>query len=209
MAYAYIEQPWSGRRLVGLFGAIAVNVLLILGISGGLDFDIERFIPPEPVQLVTIDTVKPTEPVDVPEPPIVTEEIPQLEAPPIEIEIPLEPVETAPTAVPTDTLPPQTITPPEATQLQADPNHPLVPPIYPPPSIRRNEEGVVTLLIYVLADGRVGDVRLKRSSGFPRLDEAAMTAARRDWRFKAATQGGAATAAWGQYAVTFELQGEQ
>lgn len=208
MAYAYTEQPWSGRRVVGLFGAIAVNVALIGAISGGLNFDFEKIIPPTPIQIVTIATVTPTEPVEIPEP-VVTESKPEIDFPRPPVEIPLEPVETPLITAPIDLSPSQPISPPMETQLQADPRHPLTPPMYPPSSIRRNEQGVVTLLIYVMNDGRVGDVRIKRSSGFPKLDEAAVTVARRDWRFQPATQGGASVATWGQYAVTFELTGQE
>src|SRR5262245_511906 len=118
MAYAYAERPWSGRRLVGLFGAIAVNVALIAAISGGLNFDIDKIIAPAPLQVVTVETQVIDEPVDVPEP-VVTEKPPQIEVPPPVVDIPIEPTETQLTVAPLDPSPPQTITPP-ATELRAD-----------------------------------------------------------------------------------------
>ena len=48
--------------------------------------------------------------------------------------------------------------------------------VYPPISVRLNEQGVVLATIKVLEDGTVQDVRLARSSGFQRLDEAALNA---------------------------------
>lgn len=53
--------------------------------------------------------------------------------------------------------------------LQASP-----PVAYPPISFRLNEQGIVFVTLKVLEDGTVEDVRLARSSGFPRLDEAAL-----------------------------------
>ena len=93
---------------------------------------------------------------------------------------------------------------PPITQLQVAKT--LTPPMYPPASIRRNEQGTVRLLLYVLPNGRVSQVKIDRSSGFPLLDKAAATAAMRDWTFKPATQGGTPIAAWGTYAVTFTLR---
>lgn len=208
MAYAYIEQPWSGRRLTGLFGAIAVNVLFVAAIATGLNFDVIKNESPPTIDLVPVDPVIPPEPDPVPKPEVVEPKPYVLYVPPIVDDFPPEPVEPpVPTAM-NDPAPPQPNPTPVTTELQADPRYPLARPIYPPQSIRRDEQGVVTLLIYVLPDGRIGDVRVKRSSGYPRLDEAAITAARRDWRFRPATHGGAPVAAWGQYAVTFQLTGQ-
>jgi protein TonB len=53
-------------------------------------------------------------------------------------------------------------------------NSPL--PDYPPASRRAKEEGVVSLTLCVDASGKVSKSELRKSSGFPRLDEAAL-----DW----------------------------
>lgn len=209
MAYAYIEQPWSGRRLTGLFGAIAVNVGFIVGISSGLSFQVPIVDPPRIIADI-IDTVVDKPPEVIPQP-LVPDPPPPIhvEKPEVVIEFPPELTDTPMVAVTVDPAPMHQAPAPIAhTQLQADPRHPLAQPIYPPTAIRRNQQGVVTLLIYVLPDGRVGDLRIKRSSGFPLLDEAAVAAAREGWRFRPATQGGAPVAAWGQYAVTFQLTGQ-
>lgn len=49
-------------------------------------------------------------------------------------------------------------------------------PEYPPESYRRREEGTVELQVMVRADGAVGRVNIAKSSGFPRLDQAAVVA---------------------------------
>lgn len=54
-------------------------------------------------------------------------------------------------------------------------NAALSPPVaYPPIAQRLEEEGDVTVTLKVEADGTVSDVRLARSSGYQRLDEAAL-----------------------------------
>lgn len=210
MAHAYAEQPWSGGRLVGLLGAIAVNVLFIAAIATGLNFDVINYEPPRIIDVVPVVDPLPPKPDEMVPTPLVVAPKPDVPyVPPIINDFPPDLADSPEIATPFDPSPQQPSTPLEATQLQADPRYPLAPPIYPPWSIRHNEQGVVTLLIYVTPDGRVGDVRIKRSSGFRKLDEAAVMAARRDWRFQPATQGGAAVAAWGEYAVAFVLRDQE
>lgn len=91
------------------------------------------------------------------------------------------------------------------TAPRVDPRYPLTQPEYPPSSIRQGEVGTVTLLIYVLPNGRVADAKVSRSSGFTRLDAAAVREAKRSWRFVPATSDGTPVADWGTYAVTFRL----
>jgi protein TonB len=67
-------------------------------------------------------------------------------------------------------------------------------PAYPSMSRRLGEEGRVMLEVQVQADGTPSKVALQRSSGFPRLDEAALEAVKR-WRFVPAKRGGEAVAA--------------
>jgi protein TonB len=54
-----------------------------------------------------------------------------------------------------------------------------VAPVYPRTSRRRGEAGTVTLSIEVLANGKTGEIKILNSSGYPRLDKAACTAAKK------------------------------
>jgi TonB family protein len=54
---------------------------------------------------------------------------------------------------------------------------------YPPESVRLGEEGAVILRVSVSETGAVVDVQLHRSSGYPRLDEAAINIVRRRFRY--------------------------
>jgi protein TonB len=59
------------------------------------------------------------------------------------------------------------------------------PPPYPADSLRRREEGTVLLLIEVDDSGRIADVTVKESSGYPRLDQLTADYVRRHWLFSA------------------------
>lgn len=56
-------------------------------------------------------------------------------------------------------------------------------PIYPSLARQRGYEGVVVLAVEVLATGVVGSIKLKKTSGYDRLDQAALEAVR-SWRFE-------------------------
>ena len=66
-------------------------------------------------------------------------------------------------------------------------------PRYPQLSRRLGEEGQVLLDLLVRADGSVGEISVRRSSGSSRLDQAALDAVRH-WRYLPAHRGGEAIA---------------
>ena len=104
-------------------------------------------------------------------------------------------------AKPVAPLPAKAIVPPAI-----DPRRPLTQPAYPPSSRRAGEQGTVELMLYVLADGRIGEAKVARSSGFHRLDDAAIKEALRAWRLRPQREGGTAVPAWHKIAVTFRLE---
>lgn len=105
----------------------------------------------------------------------------------------------APVAPP---APPATVTPPRTDAAQL--SNPA--PIYPPLSRRMKEQGRVLFDVHILADGSVGEIKLKRSSGYSRLDEAGMEAVRR-WRYVPARRGSEAIPYWYVQAIAFSLDG--
>ncbi|MDP3415203.1 energy transducer TonB [Falsiroseomonas sp.] len=82
------------------------------------------------------------------------------------------------------------------------------PPAYPQASRLRNEQGRVTLQVEIDPLGRVADVRVMLSSGFPALDQAAMEAVRR-WRFDAAQRDGLPVLSTTAIGITFQLEGDR
>jgi protein TonB len=78
-------------------------------------------------------------------------------------------------------------------------------PEYPPASRRAGEAGTVTLQVFVKEDGRPGEVKIAKSSGFAKLDEAAVKEVQRSWRFVPGKEDGKPIAMWHTFAVTFKL----
>lgn len=78
-------------------------------------------------------------------------------------------------------------------------------PVYPQLARLRGEEGTVVLEVYVLATGRVGEVRLRRSSGYDALDASARETVRK-WRFVPAKQGEKPVEAWVSIPIRFRLE---
>lgn len=79
------------------------------------------------------------------------------------------------------------------------------PPAYPRVSRRKREQGTVVLRIVVSEDGRVSTASVSRSSGFPELDEAALTAVRK-WRWSPTIRDGKPTAITGVVQIPFVLR---
>lgn len=78
-------------------------------------------------------------------------------------------------------------------------------PRYPLASRERREEGQVLLKVQVGQDGQADEVKLYRSSGFDRLDQASMEAVRH-WRFVPAQQAGKTVAASVIVPINFSLR---
>ncbi|MBO7412011.1 MAG: TonB family protein [Ottowia sp.] len=77
-------------------------------------------------------------------------------------------------------------------------------PAYPSMSRRLGETGRSVIRVLVGADGSAKNVRLQRSSGFDRLDQAALDAVRR-WRFVPGTRGGVPEDMWFNVPIVWQL----
>jgi len=77
-------------------------------------------------------------------------------------------------------------------------------PLYPQLSRKKKEQGTVLLLIFVKVDGTVGEIKLKTSSGFTRLDQAAKQAVKR-WQFQPALKDGKPIDFWYELPLKFRL----
>jgi len=78
-------------------------------------------------------------------------------------------------------------------------------PVYPKESVRAEEQGRVELEFLIDIDGRAVDTRVKRSSGYLRLDKAALEGLSK-CRYKPATEGGKPVLRWIAVSYTFSLQ---
>lgn len=80
------------------------------------------------------------------------------------------------------------------------------PPRYPMESRRQREQGTVVLSLTLGLDGRVEQISVSRSSGFERLDRAALDAVRK-WRWEPVRRDGQALKVRGLVEIPFVLQG--
>jgi protein TonB len=99
---------------------------------------------------------------------------------------------------PSTSAPPRTI-PASAVEYIVSPR-----PAYPLYSRRAKETGVVMLRVLIDDGGLPAQIVIEKSSGFPRLDEAALVAMR-GARFKPYMENGRALAVWAPAPVIFEL----
>lgn len=78
-------------------------------------------------------------------------------------------------------------------------------PVYPSLSRRMGEQGRVLLDVLILTNGTVGEIKLKKSSNYTRLDNAALDAVKR-WRYQPARRGGKPIAFWYVQPIDFTLK---
>jgi len=116
-----------------------------------------------------------------------------------------KPAETTPASSPAEAAaaPPPQATPVEI--LHPKFREPPEPATYPPRALALNQQGEVLVRARIDCDGNPENVELARGSGFPMLDDAALTAVRR-WRFVPARVDGVAVVATVQVPVVFHLQ---
>lgn len=126
----------------------------------------------------------------------------------------LVPVTPEPTSPPAEVTPPSN-PPPVARAAEPAPPEVIPPrfdaayfnnpaPAYPLLSRKQGEQGRVLLRVFVSAEGTAADVEVRDSSGWQRLDRAAMEAVQR-WRFTPAHQGAQTVGAWVLVPIHFSL----
>ena len=79
------------------------------------------------------------------------------------------------------------------------------PPRYPQDSRRKHEQGTVVLAVLLGVDGRVAEISVSRSSGFERLDRAALAAVQR-WRWSPVRRAGVPVMVRGLVEIPFVLK---
>jgi len=77
-------------------------------------------------------------------------------------------------------------------------------PVYPRMSRRMGEQGTVMVRVLINADGRAEQAEIRTSSGYARLDDAALDTVKR-WRYVPGKRAGTAEAMWFNVPVRFVL----
>ncbi len=199
----------SSRRTISFMLVIAVHVVLLWAINSGLSkVAIEKIFAPIATEVV--EELKVEE--DEPPPPPPKIETPPPFVPPPDISIETAVVESANAIQVTTTVRPVEAPPPVAAPRQRATVQPkvgragLTKPEYPPSEKRAEHAGTVYLQLLILENGRVGEARIQTSSGFPKLDEAAVAEAKRNWRFTPGTEDGKAVQMWVTVPLVFKLE---
>lgn len=81
------------------------------------------------------------------------------------------------------------------------------PPAYPEIARARGYEGVVLVSAQILPDGRVGEIKIRKSSGYAILDQSAIQAVR-PWKFEPAKKSGNPFTAWVELPIKFILHND-
>ena len=216
MAYSYsIDDPAKNSKRMAAFALVVIiHVLFVWVLASGLGKKVVEVVM-GPVETRLIEELPDQE--DEPPPPPPEIETPPPYVPPPEISIDI-PVDTGPsTAIsnvtserPVAAPPPPVAKPVERKVVKTPPSTQgrgarITQPEYPPASRRAGEEGTVQLQVFVLESGRAGEVKVAKSSGFPKLDEAAINEVKRNWRFVPGKEDGKPVSMWHTFAVTFRL----
>ncbi len=220
MAYTYsIDDPAkNSKRTLAFALVILIHVLFVWVLASGLGSKVVEVVL-GPVETKIIEELPQDDEEPPPPPPEI--EAPPPYVPPPEISIDLA-VDSGPTTAITNvtterpTAPPPKAAPPppkpvEKQVVRVPPSTQgrgarITQPEYPPGSRRAGEEGTVQLSVFVQENGRAGEIKIVKSSGFPKLDEAAVREVQRNWRFVPGKEDGKPVSMWHTFAVTFRLQ---
>ena len=212
MAYSYsIDDPSkNSKRTLAFVLVIGIHLLFFWVLASGLGAKMVQTVM-GPVETKIIEEL-PEENNEPPPPPPEIEQPPPY-VPPPDVDVAIVPQTTPTTTITTtQTRPPPTAPPPVARPagVKTPPSTTgrgarATQPEYPPASRRAGEAGTVVLAVYVLETGRAGEVKVQKSSGFPRLDEAAVKEVQRNYRFVPGKEDGKPVSMWHTFAITFRL----
>jgi len=220
-----VAQPVPAARGLGLLAVIAVHAVLVAALwhYGPTRRAVVRSTPAILVELLTPPSIAPPPPPPPPPRPRVSPKVERPQAvfvPPPEISVPtveapvismieLAPpppiAEPMPAATPASVPAPPSPAPAPMTPPRFDADYLRNPaPEYPAFSKRRGEEGRVLLRVKVGEDGLPRAVAIHTTSGFERLDNAAIETVKR-WKFVPARVGHNAVDAWVIVPISFHL----
>ncbi|WP_340316801.1 energy transducer TonB [Rhizorhabdus argentea] len=193
---------------------ITILALHVAALFALVKLDVIHVARPKPAPLV-IDLISEPAP-----PPLVERPKPE---PVVEQKIEPQPVTAPPQVIQTVAPPPPPVmvtvapTPPKPVPVVQPSAGPMTvgdlearmiegkPPRYPMESRRKREQGTVLLRLLIGTDGGVEQVSIAQSSGFDRLDQAALQAAR-GWRWQPMIRDGAPVAVRGVMPIPFVLK---
>ena len=209
-------------RAVGICLVVLLHVVVVYALVNGLahrEIDVRQ----GPIETKIIEDVKventkvplPSPPLPLPPPPLPFVALPEIRidrpVPENRIDRPV-PAQMAKNLPITNAMPaeaPPAPLPPKSEPVKVEPKLDLShshEPEYPPISRRLGEEGTVLLQVLIDPEGRAVDVRVARSSGFARLDTAAVEGVREAYHFTPGTTDGKPDSMWLTFKITWNLR---
>jgi protein TonB len=207
-------QTSPQQRLVGIAFAVTMEVAIVTALVVTLQY---VDAPTAPSILKIVNLAPEPRPNDPTPPPAQIFQPPQVEFLPPVVEL----IYTPPVPPTTISLPPPVPTPAPTTPPRTAPQPPVPPvaftaarsiasthttPEYPFVSRRLREQGTLRLKLTIDDKGSVTDAVVVNSSGFERLDDAAVSWVKAKWRYMPAMQGSKAVASMVDAIVEFRLQ---
>jgi protein TonB len=190
---------------------IAIVALHAITLYALVKFDVIHIAEKKKPLVVELIAEPPAPPAEKPKPePVVVEKVqPIVLAPPPIVQTFAPP----PPITVTTTPPPKQVTvaapPPTGPVTVGNLDERLLegsPPRYPMESRRKREQGTVVVRLLIGTDGRVSEISIAQSSGFARLDQAALQAIR-GWRWQPIIREGQPVEVRGLYSMPFTLNG--
>ena len=219
------RTPPLSRNASIAIAVIALHVAFIWALQSGLLMRAAEIIVPAEVLSQFIDPpspkVAPTPPA-LPTPPTPTRKaVAKAPTPPAPQPLAIADPTPSPNA-PTGVTTPQTAPAPVAAAVAAGPAGPPGPPSlqlpssdasylqnpkppYPPVSRRLNEQGKSIIRVMIGVDGLPNEASIGKSSGYDRLDQAALATVMR-WRFVPGKRGGVPEAMWFNVPINWVLE---
>ena len=205
------QQRTRTKRLPGLLMVLALHAVLLWLIQSGLARQAITLTQESVEALLLTDAAPPPPPVAASKTPPPKTPLPPVIQPPIATATPVITTPTAPAisntapVIPTQSTAPPTPSPSIRTGAVIQPGASCAKPDYPSASRRLEEEGTVGLKFLIGANGRVIQAEIEKTSGFPRLDEAARNALSK-CQFRPGSIDGKAEQSWASIKYTWRLE---
>ena len=190
----YAARHASPARIAGLGLVVLLHIGLVYALVTGLAYRAME-VSPVPIETKIIEETQ-QEKTEPPPPPPTFQPPPPPFVPPPEVHIeapPPAPAQSTAITNVTPVRPPEPAPPPPRAAVSVLPRVDTAAsrePEYPLVSRRLGEQGTVILEVLVDESGRATDAKLVQSSGFPRLDEAALAGVKASYRFAPGTVDG-------------------
>lgn len=207
----YKSRKTASQQFTGIGFVVGLHLIAIYLVASGLAHQAIDAVS-GPIETKVIEEAKPKQEELPPPPPKLQTPPPYVPPPDLDIaaEVQQAPTESHAIAAVTNKPAPTVVAPPTPdVEPRFDPRgryNAFPDNEYPSQSRRLGEEGKVTLAILVQPDNSVGEVKVVQSSGFERLDSAAMDWYSKRGRFLAGMKDGKPIASWKTLVVTFKLK---